>query len=60
CQEKNDAIAKKYFWFGGLNGKKARLERIRNAKKNHSSLLRGDVGKRGVLSRRRIDALWPL
>jgi len=32
-------IAKKYFSFGGLDGKKAGCERIRNAKNIHSSLL---------------------
>jgi hypothetical protein len=34
-------IAKKYFLFQGIDRKKAELKRVRIAKKNHSSLLKG-------------------
>jgi hypothetical protein len=37
--QKNDTIAKKYFEAGRLCRKKAGLERVRNAKNIHSSLL---------------------
>jgi hypothetical protein len=43
CQQKNASTAKKYFGFVWTNRKKAGPERIRNAKKTHSSLLRGKI-----------------
>jgi hypothetical protein len=50
-------IAKKYFCFHGLDRKKVGLNRVRIAKKNHSSLLLLDIYFTGRDSLRNIEKI---